>query len=63
MMAATHFWTLPAAERDSGAATAGPTPQRYRGPVFIHDAVIPLCGATLLLALMRAQADSGADHS
>lgn len=39
---------------DDTRATTGPTPARRPGPVFIHDAVTPFAGATLLLALWRA---------
>ncbi len=41
------------AARDNAPATTGPAPARRPGPVFIHDAVTPFGGATLLLALWR----------
>ena len=43
------------APRDDTPATTGPAPARRPGPVFIQDAVTPFGGATLLLALLRAE--------
>ena len=45
------FWRAPA---PSQAETAPPKPRA--APVFIGDAVAPFAGETLLLSLLRAQA-------
>ncbi|MEX0284262.1 MAG: hypothetical protein AB3N23_06595 [Paracoccaceae bacterium] len=47
-------WAKPAPAQDTRVETA-PPPRRYP-PVFIHDAVMPWQGETMLLSLLRAQA-------
>ncbi|MFD3188693.1 hypothetical protein ACFMPD_00290 [Sedimentitalea sp. HM32M-2] len=44
------------------ARRAAPQPAR-RAPVFIHDVATPWRGETLLLALLRAQAELDRDQS
>ena len=57
MIRAIHTaWFLPIMREDAPAAT-GPKPARRSGPVFIHDAVTPWLGETVLLALLRQQAE------
>lgn len=43
-------------QRDDSVATTGPDNRKRRAPVFIHDAVTPWGGETLLLSLLRQQA-------
>ena len=45
-----------APSRAEDHAKTGPDLPKRRGPVFIHDAVIPWQGETLLLSLLRAEA-------
>ncbi|MEX0338029.1 MAG: hypothetical protein AB3N11_03215 [Arenibacterium sp.] len=45
-----------ASDRPVDQAATGPDLPKRHGPVFIHDAVIPWQGETLLLSLLRAQA-------
>ncbi|MEX0317973.1 MAG: hypothetical protein AB3N21_08465 [Ruegeria sp.] len=52
--------TSPWGLRQDADTTTGPEPKPLRAPVFIHDAVIPWRGETLLLALWREQ--QGADQ-
>lgn len=49
------FW--PAPRRRDTATTAPERPKR-RPPVFIHDAITPWNGETMLLALLRQQAET-----
>ncbi len=50
------FWALPKKTVNAVDTTTKP-PARRRAPVFIHDAVIPWQGDTLLLAELRRDAD------
>ena len=49
------FWALPKTAETSANSTTGPAPRR-RAPIFIHDAIIPWQGETLLLAELRKDA-------
>lgn len=54
--AALPFWArlaAPAANHPAQARTA-PSPRKAHGPVFIHDAVTPYRGETMLSAMLRA---------
>jgi hypothetical protein len=55
------FW--PVLSGAPGRATAGPRQEPRRAPVFIHDAVTPWRGETLLLSILRAQAKADEDQS
>ena len=44
-------------------ATSAPQAPRRAGPVFIHDAVTPYRGETLLSAMLRADIERHADEA
>ena len=45
--------------RAEASARSGPAPRKPRQPVFIHDAIMPWRGETLLLAILRADGETG----
>lgn len=61
MVSLTHIagW-MPMAIAETDSAT-GPEPKRRGGPVFIHDAIVPWQGETLLLSMLREQALNAED--
>ena len=50
------FWSFGRTDSSEAPVATGPEPRPRRSPVFIHDAVTPWGGETLLLSLLRAQA-------
>ncbi|WP_422176854.1 hypothetical protein [Aestuariivita sp.] len=52
------FWAW--FSRSQAPATTGPKRRARPGPIFIHDAVVPYRGSTLLLEILRRdEPDSG----
>jgi hypothetical protein len=62
MTTATHsgFWFRLA--RNHAQAKTGPEPVKKPGPVFIHDAVLPVNGTTMLYEVMRKDAADQSDQ-
>ncbi|MEX0280785.1 MAG: hypothetical protein AB3N13_06290 [Arenibacterium sp.] len=56
LTAALNPFALFAPTRSADKVATGPERPKRHGPVFIHDAVIPWQGETLLLSLLRAEA-------